>query len=124
MPDDVLVVGPSTVEVRSTPHAATPITTASELDRKRNLFFMAVVMGIGQRAVGRYLSTYTIVPGPTLSVRAMDKLKSLQASAERLPGSFTKLATVDVESTASFCSSRTKVVARLRQFVLRLRHCC
>jgi hypothetical protein len=74
--EEVLVVGPSTVEVRSTPHAATAIATASELDRKRDLFFMDVILGIGQQTVGRYLSTYKIVPAPTVSVEAADNLKS------------------------------------------------
>jgi hypothetical protein len=74
--DEVLVVGPSTVEVRSTPHAANAIATASELDRNRDLFFMGVTSGIGQQAVGRYLSTYKIVPDPTLSVGAMNNLES------------------------------------------------
>jgi hypothetical protein len=74
--DEVLVVGPSTVEVRSTPHAATAIATASELDRNRDLFFMGVTSGIGQQAVGRYLSAYKIVPPPTLSAGAVDDLES------------------------------------------------
>ena len=74
--DEVLVVGPSTVEVRSTPHAAKAIAQASELDRNRDLFFMGVTSGIGQQAVGRYLSAYKIVPAPTLSAGAMDNLKS------------------------------------------------
>ena len=43
--EDVLVVGPSTVEVRSTPHPAASITTASELDKKRTLFFMDLISG-------------------------------------------------------------------------------
>src|SRR5262249_30754085 len=49
-PPDVLVVGPSTVEVRSTPHAAIAIARADELSRNRDLFFMD--LNFGYRTTG------------------------------------------------------------------------
>lgn len=122
--EDVLVVGPSTVEVRSTPHAATAIATASELDRKRDLFFMDVIFGY-RTTDGRPIPVYLQDrPCPDTFSRSRGQPQELAlAIVERRPESFTKLATVDIESTASFCASRTKVVARLRQFVSRLPHC-
>jgi hypothetical protein len=59
-----VVVGPSTVEVRSALHAnVAAIAAASELNRKRDLF-MAMLRYRTLRL--RPISPYEIVPGPTV----------------------------------------------------------
>jgi hypothetical protein len=95
-----VVVGPSTVEVRSALHAeAAAIAATIELNRKRDLFM--AIFDIGRYACRRYLQNYKIVPRPAVIVGNDGQPLEFQlAIAERRPTSVTKLATVAVESTA------------------------
>jgi hypothetical protein len=100
--EEVVVVGPSTVEVRSALHAdAAAIAAARELDRKRDLFCMRGYLLVSDRTRSADTSPLTrpsFVPQFPWKRRTTSSVQL--AIAESLTVSFTKLATVAVESTA------------------------